>query len=142
MWKIWIALLLPLSMIGQFNCSPYHPIAAYDINDDVVYSIAYISCLHAQGLTMELGTKSVQLGTTIMGARHQNATYLFAHYNKNIERFNVYGGPVMRINNDPAFGLFRVGVDTQIIGAVYITTNVVQMTPALNYANFGIKLIL
>ena len=129
-------------MIGQFNCSPYHQIKNYEVNKDVIYSIAYISCFHAQGVTIELGTNNVQIGTTIMGANHHNATYLFAHYNEDISRFRFYGGLLARVNNNPTLGLFRVGVDTKIYGALYGTLSLSQITENVNYANFGLKLIL
>ena len=140
--KALVALLMPFVLIGQPNCSPYHKVRNYEVSNDVMYSIAYISCFHARGVTIEMGTKDVQIGTTIMGHHHKNAAYIFTHYNKDIKAFRFYGGLIARINNDPAMGMFRVGVDAKLYERLYFTTSLSQLNPLLGYANFGFKLIM
>jgi len=140
--NVLLAFILPISLLAQIECSPYFPVTNYEVSTDVLYSIAYISCWHARGITAEVGTRSIQLGSTIMGKRHENSAYIFTQYSKDFDLFRVYGGCIYRVNNDPALGIARVGIDAKLYESLYFTLSLSQLSRTLSYSNFGLKLIM
>jgi len=140
--KLILALLFPILLTSQTYCSPYHNIDRYEVNKDIIYSIAYISCFHARGVNVEMGTDKIQVGSILMGKNHHNASYLYLVGNRDYKNLRLYGGLLYRINNNPTLCIGRYGVDIEIYRNVYSTFSVSQINRNLNYANFGLKLIL
>jgi hypothetical protein len=136
------ALILPLTLFSQTECSPFFSVNTYQTNDDVLFSIGYISCIHARGVNYEIGTKDMQIGTILMGKNHHNSAYIYTQYTQDFDSFRVYVGPIYRLNNDPVLGIVRLGSDVQIYESVYLTLSLLQMNPDLSYLYFGLKLIM
>lgn len=139
--KLLFAMILPFLTFGQIDCSPFHPVKNYEVNKDVIYSIAYVSCWHARGIMVEMGTDNFQMGTIAMGKRHNNSTYIYFVATQRYRNLRLYAGPLYRINNDPTLGIGRCGVDVGVYKNLFGTLSVSQISTSLNYANFGVKLI-
>lgn len=136
------ALILPLTLFSQTECSPFFAVNNYQTNEDVVFSVAYISCIHARGMNYEIGTDAVQIGTILMGKNHHNSAYMYTQLTKDFDSFRVYVGPIYRLNNDPVLGIGRIGCDVQMYQSVYLTLSLLQINPDLSYLYFGLKLIM
>ena len=139
--KLLFAVILPFFTFGQIDCSPFHPVSNHEVNKDIIYSIAYVSCWHARGIMVEMGTDNFQIGTIAMGEQHDNSTYMYFATTKRYGNLRLYGGPLYRINNNPTLGIGRFGFDFGLYKNLYGTLSVLQMTRSLNYANFGVKII-
>lgn len=136
------ALILPLTLFSQIECSPFFPVNNYQTNEDVLFSVGYVSCIHARGVNYEIGTENVQIGTILMGKNHHNSAYIYTQYTQDFDSFRVYIGPVYRLNNDPVLGIGRIGSDVQIYASLYLTLSLLQINSDLSYLYFGLKLII
>ena len=140
--KLIFALFFPLMLSSQIYCSPYHKINRYDVNQDVIFGIGYVSCLHAGALVLEAGTEIVQVGTVIMGKGHHNTAYGFIAVAGSYKKIRGYAGPLYRINNDPALLIGRCGIDIQVYKKLYGSISINQVNLNLNYLLVGLKLIM
>lgn len=140
--KLILALLFPMLLTSQTYCSPYHGIDRYDVNQDVMFGLGYVACLHSGGVVAEAGTKRVQVGTILMGQGHHNTAYGFIAVAGSYKNFRGYVGPLYRINNDPALLIGRCGIDVQVYEQLYGTISVNQINTNLNYLLLGLKLIM
>ena len=140
--KIVFALILPLTLFSQIECSPFFSVNNYQTNEDVVFAVSYISCIHARGVNYEIGTKDMQIGTILMGKNHHNSAYIYTQYTQDFDSFRVYIGPVYRLNNDPVLGIVRLGSDVQIYESLYLTLSLLQINSDLSYLYVGLKLIM
>jgi len=135
--------LLGNSLYSQIDCSPYHKIRNYSIDDKGNYGISYVSCFHAQGVVVDLSYKSIMIGTHMMDKGHNNTVYGFISYRYFIGRKTiVHMGPLYKINNDSGLLICQYGLDQKLYGPVYLTSRILQVRRDLNYLNVGIKLTL
>lgn len=136
------ALILPLTLFSQTECSPFFSVSNYQTNEDVLFSVAYVSCIHARGVNYEIGTNHIQIGTILMGKNHHNSAYMYTQYTQDFDSFRVYIGPVYRLNNDAVLGIVRIGSDVQIYENLYLTLSLLQINSDLSYLYVGLKLIM
>ena len=61
MIRILLALLFSISMYGQ-ECSPYHPVNNWEANDDVDFTVSWVSCFHAAGLAFSMDYNNISGG--------------------------------------------------------------------------------
>ena len=135
--------LLGNSLYSQIDCSPYHKIRNYSIDDKGNYGISYVSCFHAQGVVVDLSYKSIMIGTHMMDKGHNNTVYGFISYRYFIGRKTiVHMGPLYKINNDSGLLICQYGLDQKLYGPVYLTSRILQVKTNLNYLNVGLKITL
>lgn len=128
---------------GQsIECSPYFTIPKYELSKSKSAGIAYVSCIHARGVSAEVGYDKAFIGIVAMGKKHHNASYIFLQYEHTYKRITFFAGPTYRINNNPQFVIGRAGIDYQIYKRIYLQAFILQINPQLNYANLGIKTLL
>lgn len=137
----WILLLSALTLKAQ-ECSPYHSIPKYELSDKKSAAIGYVSCFHARGVVAEAGYNNIFLGILSMGEGHHGAAYSFLQYEFSIRKSRIYGGPVYKLNNNPALLIGRAGIDYPIYKYLYGTFSILQVNPNLNYVHVGLKLVI
>ena len=64
--KFLIALLLPLSMLGQLNCSPYYKPKTVCGGDQVVFNIYGGACYHYNSFGYGMSYKGLSLDAVVM----------------------------------------------------------------------------
>lgn len=133
-------ILLPFSLIGQYNCSPYHKVNSYSVNEDVCYSIAYVSCFHTQAVMYETGIKKFRITGTISGKTHNNSAYLSFRYFYLFDKGNISAGPLVKLNNVRGFGVGHLGSDIKLHKRIFFTANLLQVEKNLNYLFLGVKI--
>lgn len=137
-----ILLLLPLLSTSQ-ECSPYHTVNNWEVNDDVDFTVSWVSCFHASGMVFSMDYNYISTGVHIMGEGHNNATYTFISYQyQPSKRVKLHGGPLYRLNNDSGLMLAQYGGDVKLYKSVWLTSRVLQINADLNYLNVGVKLLL
>lgn len=138
--KILIALLFSITMLGQ-ECSPYHPVKNWEVNDDVDFTVSWVSCFHAAGLAFSMDYNNISGGVHIMGAGHNNSAYTFLSYQyQPIKRIKLSAGPLYRLNNDSSLMLAQYGADIKLYKSIWLTSRILQINRNLNYLNVGIKI--
>lgn len=132
-------MLITLTSKGQ-ECNPYHTIPKYELQSKKSAGLGYVSCFHARGVVAEVGYDNVFVGILAMGEGHHGATYSFVQYDVQFGRARIYGGPVYRLNNQPALCIGRVGVDFQLYRWVYASLSLLQPNKDVNYLHVGLKI--
>ncbi len=64
--KLLIALLMPISMLGQLNCSPYYKPKAVCGGDQVVFNIYGGACFHYNSFGYGMNYKGLALDAVVM----------------------------------------------------------------------------
>ena len=137
-----IALLFSSSLWAQ-ECSPYHPVKNWDANDDVDFTIAWVSCFHAAGVAVSMDYNNISTGVHIMGEGHKDAAYAFLSYQyQPIKRIKLSAGPLYRLNNDSRLMVGQFGMDVKLYKYFWLTSRILQITRELNYLNVGVKVVL
>jgi len=137
-----IALLISINTIGQ-ECSPYHSIKNWETNDDVDFTVSWVSCFHAAGLAFSMDYNNISGGVHIMGEGHGNAAYTFLSYQyQPIKRIKLSAGPLYRLNNDNGLMVAQYGGDIKLYKSIWLTSRILQIRRDLNYLNVGIKVVL
>ena len=140
MRNIVIALLFSISVWAQ-DCSPYHKVTNWEANDDVEFTVAWVSCFHASGMAFSTDWNNMALGVHLMGEGHKNAAYTFFSYQyQPIKRVKLFAGPLYRINNDSGLMLAQYGGDIKLYKSIWVTSRILQINRNLNYLNVGVKL--
>lgn len=134
-----IALLFSVAAWAQ-DCSPYHRVLDWEPNEEVEFTVAWVHCFHAAGISATTGWKAWSVGTHIMGAGHHNTAYAFLDWTYTEKRVKFFMGPAMRLNNNPTPILGRAGVDIGLTKQIWFTTTILQANFNVNYLNLGIKL--
>ena len=83
MKSIIISLLFSISIWAQ-DCSPYHKVTNWESNDDVEFTVAWVSCFHASGMALSTDWNNMSMGFHIMGEGHDNSAYTFLVININL----------------------------------------------------------
>lgn len=142
MIRILLALLFSINMYGQ-ECSPYHPVNNWEANDDVDFTVSWVSCLHAAGLAFSMDYNNISGGVHIMGEGHNNAAYSFLSYQyEPIKNIKVSAGPLYRLNNDSGMMIGQFGADVKLYKSIWFTSRILQIKRNLNYLNVGVKMVL
>ena len=142
MIRILLALLFSISMYGQ-ECSPYHPVNNWEANDDVDFTVSWVSCFHAAGLAFSMDYNNISGGVHIMGEGHNNAAYSFLSYQyEPIKTIKISAGPLYRLNNDSGMMIGQFGVDVKLYKSIWLTSRILQINRNLNYLNVGVKIVL
>lgn len=140
MRNIVILLLFSISTWAQ-DCSPYHKVTNWELNDDVEFTAAWVSCFHASGLAFSMDYNNISGGVQIMGEGHDNSAYTFLSYQyQPIKRIKLSAGPLYRLNNNSGLMLAQYGGDIKLYKSIWITSRILQINRSLNYLNVGIKL--
>ncbi len=131
------------NLYGQIECSPYHKVKNYTVDDKGNYGFSYVTCFHAQGVVVDLSYKSIMIGTHIMDKGHNNTVYGFVSYRYFInEKTIAHIGPLYKINNNSGLLIGQFGLDRKLYGPVYLTSRILQVKTNLNYLNVGLKITL
>lgn len=140
--KILLAMLFSINMWAQ-ECSPYHPVKNWEVNDDVEFTTAWVSCFHASGLAFSMDYNNISTGLHLMGEGHNNAAYMFLSYQyQPIKIVKLSAGPLYRLNNDSGLMLAQFGGDIKLYKSIWLTSRILQIRRDLNYLNVGVKLVL
>lgn len=138
--KVLFALLFSISMWAQ-DCSPYHRVKNWEVNEDVKYTLSLVSCFHAYGISPTLDWNNYSVGFHIMGQGHDGAAYLFSSYQYRVkDKFKISAGPLYRLNNESGFLLGQFGGDVKLYKSIWLTSRILQINPSLNYLNVGVKI--
>ena len=142
MIRILLALLFSISVNGQ-ECSPYHPVNNWETNDDIDFTVSWVSCFHATGLAFSMDYNNISGGVHIMGEGHDNSAYTFLSYQyQPIKKIKLFAGPLYRLNNNSSLMLAQYGGDIKIYKSIWFTSRILQINRNLNYLNVGIKAVL
>lgn len=142
MIRILLALLFSINMYGQ-ECSPYHPVNNWETNDDVDFTVSWVSCFHAAGLVFSMDYNNISGGVHIMGEGHNNAAYSFLSYQyQPIKNIKLSAGPLYRLNNDSGLMVAQYGGDIKLYKSIWLTSRILQIRRDLNYLNVGVKIVL
>ena len=140
MKNIVISLLFSISLCAQ-DCSPYHKVTNWESNDDVEFTVAWVSCFHASGMALSTDWNNMSMGFHIMGEGHDNSAYTFFSYQyQPIKRVKLFAGPLYRLNNESRFMLAQYGGDIKLYKSIWVTSRILQINRSLNYLNVGVKL--
>ena len=140
MKKLLFLFLIPTMLFAQ-ECSPYHKVTNWELNDDVEFTAAWLSCFHASGLAFSMDYNNISGGVHIMGEGHDNAAYTFLSYQyQPIKRIKLSAGPLYRLNNDSGIMLAQYGADIKLYKYIWLTSRILQINRNLNYLNVGIKI--
>lgn len=133
--------LLFSTMIYAQDCSPYHKIKNWEANDDVDFTISWVSCFHASGLAFSMDYNNISTGVHLMGAGHNNAAYAFLGYQyQPIKKVKLSAGPLYRLNNNSNIMLGHYGADLKLYKSIWFTSRVLHIKRGLRYLNVGVKL--
>jgi|TARA_R110000744_G_scaffold378068_1_gene493767 hypothetical protein len=142
MIRILLALLFSISVYGQ-ECSPYHPVNNWEANDDVDFTVSWVSCFHAAGLAFSMDYNNISGGVHIMGEGHDNSAYTFLSYQyEPIKNIKVSAGPLYRLNNEGGLMIGQFGADIKLYRSIWLTSRILQINRNLNYLNVGVKIVL
>lgn len=131
------------NLYGQIECSPYHKVKNYTVDDKGNYGFSYVTCFHAQGVVVDLSYKSIMIGTHMMDKGHMNTVYGFVSYRYFINKKTIaHIGPLYKINNNSGLLIGQFGLDRKLYGPVYLTSRILQVKTNLNYLNVGLKITL
>lgn len=131
------------NLYGQIECSPYHKVKNYTVDDKGNYGFSYVTCFHAQGVVVDLSYKSIMIGTHMMDKGHMNTVYGFVSYRYFINKKTIaHIGPLYKINNNSGLLIGQFGLDRKLYGPVYLTSRILQIKTNLNYLNVGLKITL
>ena len=134
-----LALFFSVNVWAQ-QCSPYHPVKNWEANKDVVFTVAWVSCLHASGMAVSMDWNHSSTGVHIMGKGHSNSAYLFQGFKwRAAKRIELEAGPLYRLNNRSQLMLGHVGADLVLHRHLHITSRILIINPNLNYLNVGLK---
>tara|TARA_B110000459_G_scaffold84543_1_gene94780 strand:+ start:416 stop:844 length:429 start_codon:yes stop_codon:yes gene_type:complete len=140
MKKLLFLFLIPTMLFAQ-ECSPYHKVTNWELNDDVEFTAAWLSCFHASGLAFSMDYNNISGGVHMMGEGHDNSAYAFLSYQyQPIKRIKLSAGPLYRLNNNSGLMLAQYGGDIKLYKSIWITSRILQINRSLNYLNVGIKL--
>ena len=138
--RLLVALLFSMTMCAQ-DCSPYYRINNWEVNDDVDFTAAWVSCFHSAGLAFSMDYNNISLGTHLMGEGHMNSAYMFLSYQyQPLDRIKLSAGPLYRLNNDSRFLWGQFGGDIKLYKSIWLTSRILQINPNLNYLNVGLKI--
>jgi len=143
MKRILLVLLL-ISTVGfAQDCSPYYKVNNWETNDDVDFTVSWVSCFHAAGLAFTMDYNNISGGVHIMGEGHSNAAYTFLSYQyQPIKRIKLSAGPLYRLNNDSGLMVAQYGGDIKLYKSIWLTSRILQIRRDLNYLNVGLKIVL
>lgn len=131
------------NLYGQIECSPYHKVKNYTVDDKGNYGFSYVTCFHAQGVVVDLSYKSIMIGTHMMDKGHMNTVYGFVSYRYFINKKTIaHIGPLYKINNNSGLLIGQFGLDRKLYGPLYLTSRILQVKTNLNYLNVGLKITL
>ena len=131
------------NLYGQIECSPYHKVKNYTVDDKGNYGFSYVTCFHAQGVVVDLSYKSIMIGTHMMDKGHMNTVYGFVSYRYFINKKTIaHIGPLYKINNNSGLLIGQFGLDRKLYGPVFLTSRILQVKTNLNYLNVGLKITL
>jgi hypothetical protein len=131
------------NLYGQIECSPYHKVKNYTVDDKGNYGFSYVTCFHAQGVVVDLSYKSIMIGTHMMDKGHMNTVYGFISYRYFINKKTIaHIGPLYKINNNSGLLIGQFGLDRKLYGPLYLTSRILQVKTNLNYLNVGLKITL
>ena len=137
-----MALLFSTMMWAQ-DCSPYHTVNKWEVNDDVDFTAAWVSCFHASGLAFSMDYNNISLGTHLMGEGHMNSAYMFLSYQyQPLDRIKLSAGPLYKLNNNSGLMVAQYGGDIKLYKSIWLTSRILQIRTDLNYLNVGLKIVL
>ena len=140
MKKLLFLFLIPTMLFAQ-ECSPYHKVTNWELNDDVEFTAAWLSCFHASGLAFSMDYNNISGGVHMMGEGHDNSAYAFLSYQyQPIKRIKLSAGPLYRLNNNSGLMLAQYGGDIKLYKSIWFTSRILQINRSLNYFNVGVKL--
>lgn len=142
MKKLLLLLLLISNTVISQECNPLFNIPSYELSKNKSAAIGYVACFHAMGVVGEVGYKNIFVGILAMGENHDQDSYTFLQYEYQLKNISFYGGPAYRLNNKPSLLIGRVGTDIRLYKRVWATFSAIQVNTELNYAHFGLKLVL
>lgn len=142
MKKFLLFLLVLSNTVTSQECDPFFEVPSYELSKNKSAAIGYVACFHARGVVGEVGYKNVFIGILAMGENHDQDSYTFLQYEHQMKNVSFYGGPVYRLNNKPSLLIGRVGTDIRLYKRVWGTLSIIQVSNTLNYAHFGLKLVL
>jgi hypothetical protein len=140
--RLLVALLFSTMMWAQ-DCSPYHKVDKWEVNDDVDFTAAWVSCFHASGLAFSMDYNNISLGTHLMGEGHMNSAYVFLSYQyQPLDRIKLSAGPLYKLNNNSGLMVAQYGGDIKLYKSIWLTSRILQIRTDLNYLNVGLKIVL